>query len=182
MKNYFIIHGSYGNPYKNWFPWLKNELSKRNFNCIVPNFPAPYMQNFECWNKILKSYLEIGYITENTTFITHSLGSIFIIKFLIENEIKIKKIITVAGFNKLIFNDNNNLYNSFYVDDFDLNFINNYCKEKISIYSDNDPYIPQKEAEKFAESINSEKVLIKNAGHFNKKDGYVEFKEILKFL
>ena len=35
MNNYFIIHGSYGNPYKNWIPWLKKQLSKRKLNCIV---------------------------------------------------------------------------------------------------------------------------------------------------
>ncbi len=27
MNNIFLIHGSYGNPYKNWLPWLKKELS-----------------------------------------------------------------------------------------------------------------------------------------------------------
>lgn len=47
MENYFIIHGSYGNPYKNWIPWLKSELSKRKRNCIVPNFPSPYKQDYE---------------------------------------------------------------------------------------------------------------------------------------
>ena len=35
-QNYFIIHGSYGNPYKNWIPSLKSQLSKRKLNCIVP--------------------------------------------------------------------------------------------------------------------------------------------------
>ncbi len=38
-SNYFIIHGSYGNSYKNWIPWLKNQLGKRKLNCVVPNFP-----------------------------------------------------------------------------------------------------------------------------------------------
>lgn len=27
MKNYFIIHGSFGNSQENWFPWLEKELS-----------------------------------------------------------------------------------------------------------------------------------------------------------
>lgn len=38
MNNIFLIHGSYGNPYKNWLPWLKKELSKRKRNSIVPVF------------------------------------------------------------------------------------------------------------------------------------------------
>lgn len=54
MNNYFIIHGSYGNPYKNWIPWLKKELGKRKLNCMVPNFTSPYQQNYESWSKILQ--------------------------------------------------------------------------------------------------------------------------------
>lgn len=182
MNNYFIIHGSYGNPYKNWIPWLKRELSKRKIDCIVPSLPSPYKQDYESWSKILKTYNEIGYITENTVFVTHSLGGIFIIKFLIENCIKVKKIITVAGFNNITFQDDMNLYKSFYLDENELLKINSLCEEIICIYSDNDPYIPIEKAEEFASRIKSEKVIINNAGHFNEKYGYIEFKELLKHL
>ncbi len=181
-NNYFIIHGSYGNPYKNWIPWLKKQLSKRKINCIVPSFPTPYKQDYESWSKILKSYFEIGYINEDTTLITHSLGGIFIIKFLIEDDIKVRKIITIAGFNNITFKDDINLYNSFYIEDNQLSKIKDYCKEIISIYSDNDPYVPVEVAEIFANQVNSSKVLIKNAGHFNEKSGYKEFRELLEYL
>ena len=181
MNNYFIIHGSYGNPYKNWIPWLKRQLSKRKINCIVPSFPTPYKQDYESWSKVLKAYFEIGYITEDTTFITHSLGGIFIIKFLIENKIKIKMIITIAGFNNLEFDDDMSLYKSFYSVD-DLSKIELYSLERISLYSDNDPYVPIDAAEEFADEIISNKVLINNAGHFNEKYNYTEFGELLKYI
>ena len=70
-SNYFIIHGSYGNPYKNWIPWLKRELSKRKLEIIVPHFPNANYQNYDNWCKILNAYLEVGCINENTIFITH---------------------------------------------------------------------------------------------------------------
>lgn len=159
MNNYFIIHGSYGNPYKNWIPWLKKHLSKKKLNCIVPSFPTPYKQDYESWNKILKAYFEIGYITENTTFITHSLGGIFIVKFLLENKIKVKKLITIASFNNLEFKDDMNLYKSFYLSE-NLSDIKSYAIERISFYSNTDPYVTQSEAEKFADSILSEKILL----------------------
>lgn len=182
MNNIFLIHGSYGNPYKNWFPWLKQELGKRKRNCIVPSFPTPYKQDYESWSEILKSYLRVGYITEETTFITHSLGGIFIVKFLIENKVKIKKLITVAGFNHLKFEDDYKLYESFYTSEEKLQEIEKYCKERICIYANDDPYVPEPEALHFANLISAEKVIIKNAGHFNEKAGYKEFKEILNYL
>lgn len=180
MNNYFLIHGSYGNPYKNWFPWLKKELGKRKLNCLVPNFPSPYKQDYGSWQEVLKSYVKIGCITENTIFVTHSLGGIFLVKFLIENKIKVKKIIGVAGFNNLKFEDDMKLYESFYRESISL--AKEHCKERICIYSNNDSYVPLSEAEKFAEEIDAEKVLIPNAGHFNEKAGYKEFKEILKYI
>ena len=91
MENYFIIHGSYGNPYKNFIPWLKRQLSKRGKRCIVPHFPSLEFQTYENWSHILSSYLDIGCIHSDTVFITHSLGAIFIIKFLLEKNVKIKK-------------------------------------------------------------------------------------------
>ncbi len=182
MNNYFLIHGSYGNPYKNWMPWLKSNLSKRRLECLVPNFPSPAKQDYETWKTILKSYLEVDCITEETTFITHSLGGIFIAKFLIENQIKVKKIITVAGFNQIKFDEDNSLYDSFYIENVELKKLKENCLERIAIYSDNDPYVPMAKAEEFAEMIGAEKVLIKEAGHFNEKFGYKEFKEILKYI
>lgn len=182
MNNLFIIHGSYGNPYKNWIPWLKRQLSKRRINCIVPSFTTPYKQDYESWSTILKAYFDIGYITENTTFVTHSLGGIFIIKFLIENKIKVKKIITVAGFNNVVFNDDQNLYNSFYIDDDILKEINNYCSDIICIYSDNDPYVKLEDATSFGDAITNKQIMIPFGGHFNSKSGYDEFKELLKYI
>lgn len=160
---------------------VKKKLSKRKLNCIIPSFPTPYKQDYEDWSKILRAYFEIGYITENTTFITHSLGGIFIVKFLLENKINVKKIITIAGFNNLKFEDDMNLYRSFYFDE-DLADIKSYSLERFSFYSNNDPYVPQIDAEKFADSILSKKILVNGAGHFNEKYGYIEFKELLQYL
>lgn len=124
MNNYFIIHGSYGTPYK---------------------------QDYESWNTILMSYLKIGYIT-------------------------------VAGFNNIQFDKDNSLYDSFYIRDEDLTKICDLCYRIICIYSDNDPYIPINKAESFADRIKGQKVLINNAGHFNEKYGYKEFREILEYI
>ena len=100
---------------------------------------------------------------------------------MLENKIKVKKIITIAGFNNLEFGDDMNLYKSFYLGG-DLSNIKSYSLERVSFYSDNDPYVPQSNAEEFADSISSEKVLVNGVGHFNEKYGYTEFTELLKYV
>ncbi len=41
MRNIFLIHGSYGHPQENWFPWLKKELESLGHKVYVPAFPIP---------------------------------------------------------------------------------------------------------------------------------------------
>lgn len=84
MPTAFIIHGSYGNPKENWFPWLKNELENKGFQVFVPQFPIPKQEdqnkawgghNLNAWISTLKKYSK--YINENTIFIAHSRGCVF---------------------------------------------------------------------------------------------------------
>lgn len=148
----------------------------------MPSFPTPYKQDYESWGKILKSYVDIGIITEKTNFITHSLGSIFLVKFLLDNQIRVGKIITIAGFNNLTFEDDKKLYESFYMNEGCLQELKEYCPKRISFYSDNDPYVPLGKAIEFAEKIVSQKVFVEGAGHFNEKFGYKEFWQLLDYI
>ncbi len=66
--------------------------------------------------------------------------------------------------------------------DEDLSAIKSYSLDRISFYSDNDPYIPKIEAEKFANNILVKKILVNNVGHFNEKFNYTEFSDLLKFI
>jgi len=56
MSNIFIIHGSYGNPDENWFPWLKVELEKLGHKVFVPKFPTPENQSLNSWKKVFSEY------------------------------------------------------------------------------------------------------------------------------
>lgn len=176
-QNVILMHGSFGNPYKGFFPWLYKKLSKWGYNCLAPHCPSGKGQNYETWSNILNEYYKNDYIDENTTIITHSLGSIFIVKFLHEHDIKIKKLITVAGFNNIEF-ENSYLYDTFYINEKNIDV----AKNAVSLYSTNDPYIPVDSAKEFAKLINSTPIEIKNAGHFTASDGYEEFKEILDYI
>ena len=86
--SFFIMHGIYGHPEENWFPWLKKELEKEGHEVIVPKFPTPVDQSLESWMKVIKKY--DGKINEKTVMIGHSLGAGFILNYLEQADKEIK--------------------------------------------------------------------------------------------
>lgn len=39
-KNYFVLHGSFGSPFVNWVPYLRQELEARELEVYTPDFPT----------------------------------------------------------------------------------------------------------------------------------------------
>ena len=182
-ENYFIIHGSFSSPHSNWFEWLSNYLRDNNKEVYVPDFPIGVgMQNFTNWSKLLKVYVDLGLINENTTIIGHSIAPVFISKFLVTNNIKVKKLIFVCGFNNYfgINADYDNVNGSMYFDD--LEKTKNFANDVICFYSDNDPYVKFDVEKEFAERISTKQILMPGAGHINAESGFTKFEEITKYL
>ena len=99
MKNYFIIHGSFGDSKEHYLPWLKNELEKLG-EIVCVDFPIGVgVQTFESWSKVLDQYK--NKITQDTVFIGRSIGPIFAIKYLMKNNIPYQQYID-NGYFKVI--------------------------------------------------------------------------------
>ncbi len=149
----------------------------------VPDFPIGVgYQNYESWSKLLKYYLDLGLINENTTIIAHSIAPVFVSKFLVEYKVKIKKIIAVCGFNNYLgLNEEYDAVNkTMYFDD--LEKVKQYTKEIICFYSNNDPYVKYEVEKEFADKVATEQILMPNAGHINSESGYNTFEEIVNYL
>lgn len=180
MKNYFIIHGSFVDSNVDWYPWLKKELKRIGQNVIAPNFPVGLdIQNYEAWKKELDKYKE--YINGNTIFVAHSIEPIFIVKYVMENNINIDSLYSISGFNGLInIKDFDKVNQSFFVNN--ISAFKNICHNRISFFSDNDPFVPYTLLETFSKKIEAEVHVIKNVGHFIEDDGYTTFPELLKTI
>ncbi len=179
-NNYILVHGSFGSPFSNWIPWLRSELEKDNLEVYTPDFPTGVgYQNYNNWSRLLKVYVESGIINENTIIYAHSIAPIFICKFLVENKIKVKKLIFVCGFNNYlgINEEYDSVNKSMYFNN--LENIKKYCNEIICYYSDNDPYVKYEVEKEFADTISTEQHCIHNGGHLNAESNYVEFDELL---
>ena len=182
-NNYFIIHGSFATPNSNWIPYLREEIEKEGLEVYTPDFPSGVgYQNYENWNELLKIYVKVGLLNENTIIFAHSIAPIFICKFLIENKIKVKRIVTVCGFNNYIAGNKefDSVNKSMYTDN--LKEVKNYCDDIISYYSDNDPYVPFEKQKDFADEISNKQIIIKNGGHLNAEFNYLKFEELKKYI
>ena len=183
MENYFIIHGSFGSPYSNWFSWLHDFIESDGKQCYVPDFPIGVgYQNYENWSRLLKNYLDLGLINESTTIIAHSIAPVFVSKFLVEYKVKVKKCIFVCGFNNYlgIDKDYDAVNESMYFDN--LSDVKNNSKEIICFYSDNDPSVKYDAEKEFADTVATEQIVIPAAGHINAESGYDTFEDIVHYL
>ena len=182
-ENYFIIHGSFSDPFSNWFPWLAQKIRGKGKEVYVPDFPVGVgIQNYENWSKLLKVYFDAGLIHENTTFFAHSIAPVFVCKFLVQNKIRVKKLVFVSGFNNYfgINEEYDNVNRTMFFEN--LEEIKKYCDEIICFYSDNDPYVSFEAEKDFADRIATEQFVISDGGHLNSESGYEKFEEMVKYI
>lgn len=183
MNNYIIIHGSFGSPFVNWFPYLRKEIENKELEVYTPDFPIGVSyQNYENWSRLLKTYVDANILNENTVIFAHSIAPVFICKFLVENQIKVKRLVLVCGFNNYfgINEEYDTVNQSMYFDN--LKDVKKYCNEIICYYSDNDPYVKYEAEKEFADEIATEQILISGGGHLNAESGYTEFVNLLKYI
>jgi predicted alpha/beta hydrolase family esterase len=176
--NVFIFHGTEGYPEENWFPWLKEKLEAKGIKVFVPQFPSPPIvpSKISEWFEVFNKYKE--YINKNTIIIGHSLGGVFTLRILeqLKNTIKGAFFVgTPVGIKPIKNYYRDNSFNGF---NFDWSTIKNNSKYFIVFHSDNDPYVGLENGRELAKNLGVELSFVPNAGHFNKKAGYVKFDEL----
>lgn len=86
MNNYFIIHGSFSSPFSNWIPHLRNEIANKKLEVYTPDLPSGVgYQNYTNWENMMREYVKLGLINDNTIIFAHSIAPVFVCKFLVNN-------------------------------------------------------------------------------------------------
>ncbi len=195
---YVIIHGSFGRPTDNWFSWLQNRLEVANHKVIVPSFPVDdyddftkagqdysrQKQNLDSWRSTFKQQVVPFIGDEPISYIAHSLGPIFLIRMLIEFNLKADKSLLVAPFYQHLggiwqFKKANQ---SFCDENFNFKDSATRLGESHVFISTNDPYVPAGYSRKFADKTDSKIHIIESAGHFNTDSGYKKFDQLADLL
>ncbi len=177
-NNIFIFHGTEGHTKENWFPWLRQELEQKGYNVIVPQFPSPPVipAKISEWFDVLKEYDK--YIDESTVFVGHSLGGIFTLRVLEKLKHPVKAAFFVGapiGVKPILNYERDSSFSGF---DFDWDAIKNKAEHFIVYQSDDDPYVGLDNGKELSGHLGVELSFIPNAGHFNKKAGYIKFDDL----
>lgn len=191
MRNIFIIHGSYGSPQENWFPWLKKELSKQGHRVLVPQFPVPPVDKQDStygghklseWMETLDEYGR--YIDSETIFIAHSRGCVFTYHYLAKMKQSISATFLIAPWiNFLWYPKNSKIVDSFHETPFDWKRIKKSSRY-FEIYQSTNDETPVSEGKEIAKKLGGKLVVVEKAGHFNAASSkkFLKFQMLLKSI
>ncbi len=180
MKNVLILHGTANNSQGNWFPWLKAELEKRGYNVWSPDLPQSVNPDEDRYIPYILSNKDWKF-TKDTIIVGHSSGGVTALKLLqrLPSGVVIDRCITAGAFiEEHGWKDIVGLFRT----RFDFKTIKKHAKHFIVFHSDDDPYVPVDDAERFTRALNAEYILLKDQGHFNLEKGsqYRQFPELLE--
>lgn len=163
---------------KEWKDTLPEELGE-NFEVLSPRMPNGTNAHYEEWKIWFDRIIPL--LNTDLIFIGHSLGGIFLVKYLSENDIsqKIKATILVAA----PFDDENSEES---LADFTLpSSLSKFSKQSEIIYlilSKDDPYIPFEQLAKYKNALpNAKTVIFEDREHF-KQETFPEIIELIKKL
>ena len=74
-----VLHGAYGGPDTNWFPWLRAELVARGVEVVLVRLPTPEGQSLEAWFDAY-DLVTNALAPSGTILVGHSLGAAFALR------------------------------------------------------------------------------------------------------
>lgn len=165
-------------PKRDWKSALPLKLGKK-YDVLLPRMPNSTNARYGEWKIWFENVAKV--LGEEVIFVGHSLGGIFLAKYLSENIFpkKIKAAILVAA----PFEDTKDSEDKESLADFKLpkslkNFADQ-CDKIYLLHSQDDPVVPFSHLKKYKKALPKAKTFIfKNRGHFNQE----QFPEIVKII
>ncbi|MDD5193029.1 MAG: alpha/beta fold hydrolase [Candidatus Nanoarchaeia archaeon] len=182
MKVY-LVHGWGGSSKsEGWFDWLKKELSTNNIDFKFFDMPNTNYPKINEWVEFLQK--NIKDIDNETYLIGHSIGCQTIMRYLedLPENLRFRGVIFVAGWFNLInleTEKEKEIAKPWLETLLNHNRIKKHCNNFLSIFSDNDEWVPLSDSELFKDRLNSKIIIKHNEGHFNETK---EIREIMYFI
>lgn len=178
MATVFIFHGIGGSPEENWFPWLREKLTKKGHRVIVPQFPHADHPELQEWLTLFEQYRQE--LDEQSVLVGHSLGATFVLRLLEKLPRPVRASFLVAPVVGEMQNELDMLVAPFIRDGFEWEKIKKNAGACHLFHSDNDPFIALAQVKTAAQALGATFHLLPGAGHMNEADGFTAFEQLWK--
>ena len=178
--NIITIHGigfNFDEP-NTFGPWLSERLKKYGSltNC---HFALGDDLTFKNWEKELDKYK--NKLTENTTVVAHSLGTLFVLIYLRKNNLKIGSLISIgAGYNTDYLK--NPTYKDFVPSKEDFEYCKNNINNRFMIFSEKDRFFNEKHQQDYIHYLGAKPVYVVGQGHFGRTEGITKIPKVLEIM
>jgi predicted alpha/beta hydrolase family esterase len=184
MKRAVILHGTSGNPSKNWFPWLKAQLEQRGYEVWVPQLPDPDRPNRFTYEEFLKS---ADWDFSENLLVGHSSGATTILNLMstdwfphIETAVLVGTFLNEDLTKDADWYEDGQFDNLFPPDGFDVEKVRPKVDQVYFLHSDDDPYCELKPVEDLARELGATLRIEPRKQHFSA--GLKEVPEVLELL
>ncbi len=180
----FLIHGWGGSPLGDWFPWAAAELIKLDYEVVAPSMPNTDEPTIDVWVSYLAQ--QVGEIRPSDIFVGHSIGCQTILRYLEKVRGVAAKVFLVAPWFTLSNLENEQMWkiaDPWLNNDMNFDSIKQKSKEFITIFSDNDPWVPYHENRQlFEQKLNPAVVVLHDKGHITADEGSRSLPELIALL
>jgi len=174
-----IIHGIGGRAGIHWQKWLHDESGKLGHSVIMPALPGADHPNRQIWLGTIIRAVGDAKLSE-LVIVGHSLGVTTAIDFVEQANGPIKALVSVSGF---IYDYGAEL-NSYFLKlkSVDFDKVRRNLSQSFVLFSDNDPYVPQKALNEVALQLDVSPIIIPDGGHLNAEAGFTTFPKLLEII
>lgn len=183
ITNVFYLSGISGNIWATYENYLKEGCERMNIDITFVDFPLQEKCKYSEWEKAMKEYLKPNTINEHTVIVSRCIGSRFIIKYVADNNIKVKGIISIAtSFSNELLVEKEYIKSVLLLFPITEDVISKAIaniEERIFIFGDQDHLFEKEWLEKTAEMMKAEKFFIPGLNHCGNKSEKKEFPELI---
>ena len=176
-----IIHGAYGGPDSNWFPWLAERVEAAGHEALLPRFPTPRSQSPEAWLDAYDRQVNDAVPRSRTILVGHSLGVAFALRLAARAGATdpYHLAFLAAGFWGALGLPDYDSINAAFFAPLDWRTARAGCGAGVACYAgDDDPYVPLRFSREIAERLGAPLRVIPGGKHLNAENGMTTFSEL----
>ncbi|MFZ4584281.1 MAG: RBBP9/YdeN family alpha/beta hydrolase [Acidimicrobiia bacterium] len=183
-RRVIVVHGAFGSPEINWFPWLRTELGDE-YDVVTPRFPTPENQNLTSWLAVFDE--QVAPLRASDILVGHSIGAGFLVRVLERRAPTdgphVVATALVCGFMTLLDDPD--------VDPINATIVEGPCDWATARarggvirawHGTDDPYVPEAANRDLADQLLADFVVLRGAQHINGEAGITEFPELAAFI